>query len=66
MSNQNQIDHSLIAIENDHNQVIIEIDSSTVRGINNTETLDSNLISDEDNNNPISGNFINIEFKATL
>ena len=61
MRNQNQINHSLIAIETDHNQVIFEIDSSTVH---NTETLDSNLISD--NNNSISGNFINIEFKATL
>ena len=40
MRNQNQIDHRLIAIENDHNQEIFEIDSSTVRGINNTETLD--------------------------
>ena len=66
MRNQNQIDHSLIAIENDHNQEIFEIDSSIVRGINNTETLDSNLISDQDNNNSISGNFFNIEFKATL
>ena len=66
MRNQNQIDHSLIAIENDHNQEIFEIDSSIVRGINNTETLDSNLISDQDNNNSISGNFINIEFKTTL
>ena len=58
MRNQNQIDHSLIEI--------FEIDSSNVRGINNTETLDSNLISDQDNNNSISGNFINIEFKTTL
>ena len=66
MRNQNQINHSLIAIETDHNQIIFEIDSSNVRRINNTETLDSNLISDQDNNNSISGNFINIEFKTTL
>ena len=60
MRNQNQIYHSFITLENDHNHVKFETDLSIDRRIYNSEILDSNLLSDEDNIDSIIGNMINI------
>ena len=60
MRNQNQINLGLNSIENDHNQITFEINLTPVAEIINSDRLNSNLISDEDNIDSIRGKFTNI------